>query len=214
MTEQKKKGRGGARIGAGAKPIGEKTMEAKIQVRVSAEQYEVFKQQGGNHWFRSLLTNPSVANNEMIDGYDRNEFLPIEIVRSASIPMGFSPVQAGFPSPAEQYKDKGIDFNELLIDNEASTFVLRARGESMVEAGIDKGDLLVVDRSREERVGDIVIMQVNNEFTVKRLLKDAKGLVYLHPESHSPLYSDIYPNENDEWICFGVVRHVIKSLGK
>lgn len=84
----------------------------------------------------------------------------------------------------------------------------------MVEAGIDEGDLLVVDRSREERVGDIVIMQVNNEFTVKRLLKDAKGQVYLHPESHSPLYADIYPDENDEWICFGVVRHVIKSLGK
>ncbi len=120
-------------------------------------------------------------------------------------------VQAGFPSPAASYQEKPIDFNELLNAASAATFALRARGDSMSAAGIADGDLLVVDRRRTPRSGDIVVMQVNNDFTVKRLL-EKDGRPYLHPESRSAGYRDLFPAEGDEWVCFGVVRHVVKSL--
>ena len=62
------------------------------------------------------------------------------------------------------------------------------------------------------RAGDIVVMQINNEFTVKRFIEKPDGTPYLHPESRLPDFKDIVPSEFEEWICFGVVRHIIKSL--
>ena len=81
----------------------------------------------------------------------------------------------------------------------------------MIEAGIAEGDLLVLDRSKEARTGDVVIMRINDEFTVKRLMKNEQG-IYLHPENSSGLFSDIFPDEADEWQCVGVVTYVIKSM--
>ena len=80
-----------------------------------------------------------------------------------------------FPSPAESYVDKSLDLNEFLVSNPASTFFVYVTGDSMDLAGMDEGDLLVVDRSPEPKNGDIVIMSINNEFTVKRYMKDDKG---------------------------------------
>ena len=79
------------------------------------------------------------------------------------------PVQAGFPSPAEDYQDEAIDLNDLLAPHAEATFLLRVRGESMTGAGIDDGDVLVVDRSLEPVHGRIVVAMVDGEFTVKRL---------------------------------------------
>ncbi|MCF0253536.1 MAG: S24 family peptidase, partial [Duodenibacillus sp.] len=70
----------------------------------------------------------------------------------------------------------------------------------------------VVDRSAEARPGDIVIMRINNEFTVKRLMVGAGGEPYLHPENSSGLFRDIHPAAEDEWECFGVVRFAIKAF--
>ena len=137
---------------------------------------------------------------------------PIQPTTHAAVPLAFSSVQAGFPSPAEGYAEKAIDFNEMLEGTHPATFAIRARGESMTEAGISDGDLLVVDRSRRPRAGDIVVMQINNEFTVKRFMEKPDGTPYLHPESRLPDFKDIVPSEFEEWICFGVVRHIIKSL--
>lgn len=135
----------------------------------------------------------------------------VEVRLTAAVPMSEATVQAGFPSPAASYEEKPIDFNELMDAASKATYALRASGDSMTKAGIADGDLLVIDRRRKARTGDIVVMQVNNEFTVKRLL-EKDGVPYLHPESHSADYRDIFPSEADEWVCFGVVRHVIKSL--
>ena len=201
---------GGFRPGAGTRPQGKAALNHVKSLRLDDEQAAQFDSLGGSKWLRNYLDRS--ASSVIKDGYTANEMMPVGIVHSVSVPMGWSTVQAGFPSPAEQYQGESIDFNDLLVDNESATFVLRAKGESMIEAGIDEGDLLVVDRSKDEKVGDIVIMQVNNDFTVKRLLKTSAGQVYLHPENSSGLYNDIYPEETDEWLCFGVVRHVIKSL--
>ena len=100
---------------------------------------------------------------------------PIHPTTHAAVPLAFSEVQAGFPSPAEGYVEKAIDFNEMLEGTHPATFAIRARGESMTEAGISDGDLLVVDRSRRPRAGDIVVMQINNEFTVKRFMEKPDG---------------------------------------
>ncbi|MCD8339237.1 MAG: translesion error-prone DNA polymerase V autoproteolytic subunit [Burkholderiales bacterium] len=120
-------------------------------------------------------------------------------------------VQAGFPSPAEAYIKEKVDLNQLLVGVPAATFLLRASGNSMVSAGISDGDLLVLDRSKEPRHGDIVIMRVNDDFTVKRLY-NKDGVLKLEAESPDPAYTDIYPGENDEWVAVGVVTYVIKQV--
>ena len=121
-------------------------------------------------------------------------------------------VQAGFPSPAESYKET-IDFNELLVDNDAATFVLRVSGQSMIDAGLSEDDLIVVDRSRNPKNGDIVVMQIDNDYTVKRFVRTPAGF-YLKAENSSGQYPDIYPQEGQEWQLFGVVNFVIKSVSR
>jgi DNA polymerase V len=84
-------------------------------------------------------------------------------------PLYADPVQAGFPSPAQGYEQQAIDLNELMVSNPPATFFVRAKGDSMVDAGIREGDLLVVDFSRQPKHGDIVIARLDDGFTVKRL---------------------------------------------
>ncbi len=78
-------------------------------------------------------------------------------------------VQCGFPSPAQDYVEKRIDLNELLVQHPSATYFVKAAGDSMIDAGIDEGDLLVVDSARKAEHGDIVIAAVGGEFTVKKL---------------------------------------------
>jgi DNA polymerase V len=78
-------------------------------------------------------------------------------------------VQCGFPSPAQDYVEKRIDLNELLVQHPSATYFVKAAGDSMINAGIDEGDLLVVDSARKAEHGDIVIAAVGGEFTVKKL---------------------------------------------
>lgn len=209
---REKKQHGGAREGAGRKPIGDAAMKAVLQVRLSAPTFDRVKERGGSAWARELIEHGLDCGIEALGAVDGDPFTPAAPVWRTSVPMAYSGVQAGFPSPAESYEESGIDFNVLLIENEKATFVVRAKGDSMIEAGISEGDLLVVDRSRRPKNGDIVIMRVNTEYTVKRLVKRPEGGMMLHPENSSGLYRDILPNPGDEWVCFGVVRHVIKSL--
>lgn len=78
-------------------------------------------------------------------------------------------MQCGFPSPAQDYVEKRIDLNELLVQHPSATYFVKAAGDSMIDAGIDEGDLLVVDSARKAEHGDIVIAAVGGEFTVKKL---------------------------------------------
>lgn len=200
--------RGGARDGAGRKPLSATSPTVKTLITLTQAHKEKLQAFGGSRWIREQIE----ATQKVLDFAKLPEgAVPVAIRTHLTVPMTEGSVQAGFPSPAESYEEDAIDFNELLIDCAPATFVIRAMGESMINAGIAEGDLLVVDRSREARSGDIVIMRINNEFTVKRLMKTAQG-IYLHPENTSGLFKDIYPEENDEWTLFGVVNHVIKSF--
>lgn len=85
-------------------------------------------------------------------------------------------VVAGFPSPAEQYQEPPLDLNELLVKRPAATFFVRVQGSSMIGAGINDGDLLVVDRSLRPASGDVIIACVDGDFTVKTYRRDKDGI--------------------------------------
>ena len=117
-------------------------------------------------------------------------------------------VSAGFPSPADDFIDKQLDLNDHLIYNKEATFYVKVSGDSMINAGIYDGDLLIVDKSLTPKNNSIVIAIVNNEFTVKRL-KLNNGSAALMPEN--PKYQPIEFNESSELSIWGVVTNVIRS---
>lgn len=123
------------------------------------------------------------------------------------IPYALEKINAGFPSPAQDYIDKALDMNEHLIKNATSTFIVKVASLSMLNAGIDIDDELIVDRSLDAKHGDIVIALIDNEFTVKRLMFDEKGQ-WLKAEN--PDYKNIYLADGQELIIWGVVTHIIK----
>ncbi len=118
-------------------------------------------------------------------------------------------ISAGFPSPADDYLEKRLDLNKHLVKNPAATFFVRVAGDSMIGAGIHDEDLLVVDRSLRATHGKIVIAIINNEFTVKRLIKKS-GKVYLVPENSN--YKSIELKEDIETIIWGVVTTVLHDV--
>lgn len=124
------------------------------------------------------------------------------------IPLFSDAVAAGFPSPASDYCERKLDLNDLCVQNPAATYFVRATGDSMIEAGIFPGDVLVVDRSINASHGDIVIVAVDGELTVKRL--ETKPTLRLMPMN--PNYAPIDLSENADLEVFGVATTVVHSL--
>lgn len=118
-------------------------------------------------------------------------------------------ISAGFPSPADDFKELRISIDQEVVRNEEATFYARVSGESMQGAGLDDGDLLVIDRSLEPADNKIAICFIDGEFTVKRL-KVTKNEVLLIPEN--PKYQPIKITEENELIIWGVVTYVVKKL--
>ncbi len=118
-------------------------------------------------------------------------------------------VSAGFPSPAEDFRQPRISLDRELIDNVEATFFARVRGDSMINAGLSNGDLLVVDKSKEAQHGKIAVCFIDGEFTVKRL-DVQKNCVYLMPENDN--YKPIKVTEDNELIIWGIVTYVIKKV--
>lgn len=125
---------------------------------------------------------------------------------SCSLPLYSSKVQAGFPSPADDYIERYLDLNSEFIKHPSATFLLTATGDSMINVGIFSGDILIVDRSLEAVDGKIVIAALDGELTVKRLSRK-NGKVQLMPEN--PKYSPIDITEEQDVVIWGVVTRVI-----
>lgn len=126
-------------------------------------------------------------------------------------------VVAGFPSPAEQYLEPPLDLNALLVKRPAATYFVRVEGDSMINAGINPGDLLVVDRSLTPADGDIIIASVDGEFTVKRLrmkvvVERGKKVRKFSLEPGNDAYPVIHLKSGHELDFFGKVTTVIHSL--
>jgi len=131
---------------------------------------------------------------------------------SYSIPYVISKVSAGFPSPADDYLEKILSIDKLLIKNQASTFLIRVGGDSMINIGIYEGDILIVDRSLDAKNKDIVIASIFDELTVKRLIFDIQGNPQLKAEN--PLYSNIEIKNKEDLIIWGVVTSAIHQFIK
>ena len=119
-------------------------------------------------------------------------------------------VPAGFPSPAAGYVESSIDLNELCISHPSATFLIRAGGLSMIDAGIHPDDLLVVDRSLEAQHGDIIVCTVDGEFTVKELcLEPVAKLVAYNKD-----FADIELNDETDFEVLGVVKNIIREVNR
>lgn len=120
-----------------------------------------------------------------------------------------SRVPAGFPSPAEDYLDRPLDFNELLIAHPAATFAVRVTGESMIGLGIFPGDIAVVDRSLTAQSGSIILAVLDGGFTIKILRRKAERVML---ESANPDYPPVEIAEESQFEIWGVVRYAIRRL--
>ncbi len=152
-----------------------------------------------------------------------------QAITNVSIPLVLNKIAAGFPSPAEDYIDKTVDMNDLLISNRDATFIVQVESLSMKDVGIEVNDYLIVDRSIRSQHYDIVVAFIDNEFTVKRMmitqqmshqelfdifhndneLKDLPA-VWLKPENIE--YQPIIPRSEQELVIWGVVTKVIKNF--
>ena len=130
-------------------------------------------------------------------------------MKKLEIPLLSGSVEAGFPSPADDYIDRNLDLNEYLIQHPAATFLVRVRGDSMKGSGIHSGDILIVDRSLEPRNGNVIIAILSGELTVKRFRRSGKGVV-LEPDSDE--WNPIRVTEEMDFGIWGVCTCVIHRL--
>jgi len=135
-------------------------------------------------------------------------FIP-DVENTRELPYFSSGIKAGFPSPAADFDESKISLDRVLVKNQEATFYAKASGTSMIGAGIDDGDIMVIDRSLEPQNNKIAVCCIDGEFTVKRI-KKTKGEVVLMPENKD--YQAIKVTEDNELIIWGIVTYVIKSV--
>ncbi len=135
------------------------------------------------------------------------EFFKVDNSSELKIPFIGSPIIAGFPSPATDYLDDEIDLNNELIKHPASTFCGRVKGLSMIDAEINNGDIIIVDKSLEPRNNDIAVCFLDGEFTLKRI-QIRKDEVILLPANSE--FKPIRVTEENDFLIWGIVTYVIK----
>ena len=135
-------------------------------------------------------------------------FIP-DFENTQELPFISSGIKAGFPSPAADFDGSKISLDNVLVKNREATFYAKASGNSMIGAGIDDGDILVIDKSLEPQNNKIAVCFIDGEFTIKRI-KIEKDCVYLMPENKN--YQPIKVTDENELIIWGIVTYVIKSI--
>lgn len=140
---------------------------------------------------------------------DQSVPVPVITVDPAWAHQTLSTIHCGFPSPAEDHAIERVDLNKVLIKHPQATFLMRVRGDSMREAGIDEGDVVLVDRAIKASHGHVVVAVVDGEFTVKRLWQRGRN-VKLQPAN--PTYPDILPRDGQTIEVWGVVTNAIKAM--
>ena len=118
-------------------------------------------------------------------------------------------ISAGFPAPADDFRETRISLDDELIRNKDATFFAKVKGQSMIDAGLDDNDLLVIDRSLEPANNKIAVCFLDGEFTVKRL-RVSKNEVWLQPEN--PDYPIIKITADNDFMIWGIVTNVIKKV--
>jgi DNA polymerase V len=137
------------------------------------------------------------------------EFYTPDYGSALELPFFDVGISAGFPSPADDFIELTIDLNKHLIKNKDATFFAKVKGNSMINAGICDGDLLVIDKSLEPQNGKIAVCQIDGEFTVKRIQIE-KNIVWLIAENED--YQPIKVTPENELMIWGIVIHSIKTF--
>ncbi len=203
MTQTTNKQHGGLRAGAGRKK-GSVRKAPTVLKRIPEMLLPVIEE-----WI--------AANQDLLTIHPQNERpdgamdMHPEPNHDKKINMALSKVAAGLPSYAEDTMDTSLDLNDYLVASPSQTFAIRASGISMVDVGIDPNDLLIVDTSLRPKNNDIVVANVDNNFTVKRLSIEKSGMS-LHAENALGDYPVLLPKNADVWHIIGVVTNVIKTL--
>jgi len=135
-------------------------------------------------------------------------FLP-DLSNPIELPFITAGIKAGFPSPAADFDESKISLDAVLVKNREATFYAKASGTSMIGAGIDDGDILVIDRSLEPQNNKVAVCCIDGEFTVKRI-KITKEGVLLMPENKN--FESIQVTDENQLIIWGIVTYVIKKL--
>lgn len=137
------------------------------------------------------------------------DIFAIDAKTELPLPVTEEGISAGFPSPALDFTDNSIDLNKSLIKHPSATFYGRVKGFSLKNAGIDDGDLLVIDRSIEPKNGKIAVCYIDGEFTAKRIQISRKE-IWLFPENDD--YQPIRVTKDNDFLIWGIVTHVIKDF--
>ena len=190
---------GGRRPGAGRKP-GNNMAQPTTVIRVPVNTVKIIKN------FVSTLTGEHALQTHA--GFsDLIQF--VRAKRHIVFPLYTSKVAAGFPSPADDHIEQRLNPSDYLVENDAATFFVRVKGDSMIEAGIFDNDVLVIDRSRTRQTGDIVLAMLDGEFTVKILEQSKKG-VNLIPANRN--YSAIEIKKEQSLEIWGVVTGSMRKF--
>ena len=129
------------------------------------------------------------------------------VVSTSPLVLADFSVQAGFPSPAEDYSTKSVDIADLLMEHPQACFLMKVRGYSMRDEGIEDGDFIVVDRAIKARHGHIVVAIIDSEFTLKKLF-NAGG--HMRLKAGNATYPDIVPKDGQTVEIFGVMKGIIR----
>ncbi len=136
------------------------------------------------------------------------EIFKAETDAELTLPIADEGIKAGFPSPAQDFMDLAIDLNKELVKHPASTFYGRVKGDSMIDAGIYDGDILIIDKSLDPRNGDMAVCYIDGEFTIKHI-KIEKTVIWLIPANEQ--YQPIKVTEDNDFLIWGIVTYSIKK---
>ena len=136
-------------------------------------------------------------------------FYTPDLTTELALPLAASPISAGFPSPAEEFFGLKLNLNDELIKHPEATFYARVKGHSMKDAGIQDGDLLVIDKAQEPKDGCVAVCAIDGEFTLKRLAVEKDG-IYLMPANDE--FKPIKITEENDFLVWGIVAYVVHQV--
>lgn len=212
-TKEVKSVRGGRRPGAGRKPGSGLGLTAKLQICVTPTQAQTFKTIGGSRWLRRQLDREKELKAEQRGRSVLRLPLEAQFVKEPEdmCIVQMQTARRGRAASKEGVTYKSVDLMDMLVPTPSTALILAAPDNGMKDAGIVKGDMLVVDRSTEPCDGHVVLARVGEEYLVRRL-SIAVLDVTLVPEHAGGKEETRVLDENEEWQVIGVVSNVIKRL--
>lgn len=147
-----------------------------------------------------FIMNQNRMNNLIIYQVDTDSYMPL--------PYADEGIRAGFPSPAQDYISQVIDLNKELIKHPSTTFYGRVTGDSMKDAGLSSGDILIIDKSLEPKTGDVAVCYIDGEFTVK-YIRIETNVIWLIPANEA--YEPIKVTAENDFMIWGIITYSIKN---